>query len=267
MIVVQCEKCLSSFKLDPTKIPASGTKGKCGKCGHIFSVQPPSNEFTDKEVTDLHSAIISAAQMAQGVYGQDEKKSDPLPAFTVPPASPAFKVSPEAMQRYQSRVNQSFKKQTTGAPPRVPEVENRFTAKENQTYARGIIVICLIITFAAFCIKTRSIHPTHILTGIRYGVSITGGKLNLVESRVSLLHSSNLQDTLRISGTLFNATDKPTLKEELDIELYDINGTTVFSKKTNCCDRLIQPTRTMPFLLLTSPLENKTIVNYKISVN
>jgi predicted Zn finger-like uncharacterized protein len=41
-MIVQCENCSTKFNLPDDRIPKSGAKVKCSKCGNIFKVTPPS---------------------------------------------------------------------------------------------------------------------------------------------------------------------------------------------------------------------------------
>jgi len=41
-MIVQCEKCLTKFRLDVEKIPEKGGKARCSKCKNIFEIAPPT---------------------------------------------------------------------------------------------------------------------------------------------------------------------------------------------------------------------------------
>ena len=43
-MIIQCPECQARFKLADEKIKPEGTKVRCSKCQHIFTVTPPEPE-------------------------------------------------------------------------------------------------------------------------------------------------------------------------------------------------------------------------------
>jgi predicted Zn finger-like uncharacterized protein len=44
-MIIQCEQCLTKFKLDDSKVKAKGVKVRCAKCRHVFSVTKQPQEI------------------------------------------------------------------------------------------------------------------------------------------------------------------------------------------------------------------------------
>jgi predicted Zn finger-like uncharacterized protein len=44
-MIIQCEQCLTKFKLDDTKVKANGVKVRCAKCRHVFTVTKQQKEM------------------------------------------------------------------------------------------------------------------------------------------------------------------------------------------------------------------------------
>lgn len=79
-MIIQCDKCLSKFKLDDSKVTPQGVKVKCKKCSNIFVVYPekPAEEFTldfTTEETPKETPKTSQPLM------QEEKIGIDLPSF------------------------------------------------------------------------------------------------------------------------------------------------------------------------------------------
>lgn len=264
MIVIQCEKCSSSFNLDASKIPPSGTKGKCGKCGHIFTVHAPATESQNN--FDLNSMIMSVTGQGETqAPAQNNLSSTP----NIPPvAQGAYKVSQEAMLKHQSKAHQSFKKQASSdVKSEQAEPHLKFTSKENQRYAKVIFAMAFLAATFTLVIRSNAIHPTYVLTSLAHKQPVVAGKLNLLSSNIVVFRSSSLEHYLKVSGTLLNTAHQPIVSTSIVVETYDPNGNTITSKRISCCDQLIQPGIAKIFKETFAVPENKTISSYKISLN
>ena len=47
-MIVECEQCFTSFKLDPTRIKGERAKVRCSRCGFVFTVQKPEPESMEE---------------------------------------------------------------------------------------------------------------------------------------------------------------------------------------------------------------------------
>jgi len=73
-MIVACPNCESKYNLPEDKIAPTGSKVRCARCKHVFTVMPPGKDF-DKELADLTAA-------------------EPKPA-AAPKAAPAAAVPPK----------------------------------------------------------------------------------------------------------------------------------------------------------------------------
>jgi predicted Zn finger-like uncharacterized protein len=46
-LIIRCEKCETTYHLDPRQIEPFGSKVRCSRCGHIFWAEPPSFLFSE----------------------------------------------------------------------------------------------------------------------------------------------------------------------------------------------------------------------------
>jgi predicted Zn finger-like uncharacterized protein len=96
MIKVECEACQAPYQIDPKRVPPTGLKMRCPKCGHSFVVSNPD------ATGPLPAAVVAPkpAPPALGGMNFDDPLAD-LPAFSAPkkpaaapaapsPAAPAF---------------------------------------------------------------------------------------------------------------------------------------------------------------------------------
>jgi predicted Zn finger-like uncharacterized protein len=79
-----CPNCGTSFRIDPSKIPAGGVQARCSRCGGVFSIQAPA-----QAVSAPTSAAATMPTSPIDVEGQPE----PLPelqgrAPAPPPPAP-----------------------------------------------------------------------------------------------------------------------------------------------------------------------------------
>ncbi|MDR3640471.1 MAG: DUF3426 domain-containing protein [Humidesulfovibrio sp.] len=62
-MIVACPECQSKYNLPEEKIAPTGSKVRCARCKHVFTVMPPGKDF-DKELADL-TASEPASRPAQ----------------------------------------------------------------------------------------------------------------------------------------------------------------------------------------------------------
>lgn len=75
-MIIQCDKCLSKFKIDDAKVKPQGVKVKCKKCENIFTVFP---EKPKEEVpTKLSDDIIKTPEEK---FSETEFKGFDMPSF------------------------------------------------------------------------------------------------------------------------------------------------------------------------------------------
>lgn len=81
-MIIQCDKCLSKFKLDDSKVTPQGVKVKCKKCSNIFVVYPekPEEEFKiEFQEEPLKETPKVSEKLTQAQT--EEKTSIDLPSF------------------------------------------------------------------------------------------------------------------------------------------------------------------------------------------
>lgn len=54
-MIVACPNCQSKYNLPEDKVAPTGSKVRCARCKHVFTVMPPGKDF-DKELADLTAA-------------------------------------------------------------------------------------------------------------------------------------------------------------------------------------------------------------------
>ncbi|BCA78972.1 DUF3426 domain-containing protein [Desulfuromonas sp. AOP6] len=64
-MIIQCSECQARFKLADEKIKAEGTKVRCSKCRHIFTVYPPESEETSMPAETEESFTASPPEPEQ----------------------------------------------------------------------------------------------------------------------------------------------------------------------------------------------------------
>ena len=84
-MIIQCEECRTRFRLADEKLKATGTKVRCSKCKHVFTVMPAAPEPVDENVDfdamnmEAVSGQAAAAQesaTAQSTAGQEDPESN-----------------------------------------------------------------------------------------------------------------------------------------------------------------------------------------------
>ena len=72
-MIIQCEQCLTKFKLDDTKVKAKGVKVRCAKCRHVFTVTKQPNGM-ESQSGDMKGAEQPASRPV-ATPGTDEESS------------------------------------------------------------------------------------------------------------------------------------------------------------------------------------------------
>lgn len=79
-MIITCEQCQARFRLADEKLKAEGTKVRCSKCKHVFTVLPPEAPPADEAIDfgDFNMERVA-----------DEEPPPPAPAPASPEAAPA----------------------------------------------------------------------------------------------------------------------------------------------------------------------------------
>lgn len=83
-MIIQCEECQTRFRLADDKIKPDGTKVRCSKCRHVFTVMPPEPEPEPEQ---------SPEPVDFGAFNMEKVTEEEPPASTEEPA--AARPSPE----------------------------------------------------------------------------------------------------------------------------------------------------------------------------
>jgi predicted Zn finger-like uncharacterized protein len=78
-MVITCEQCQARFRLADEKLKPEGTKVRCSKCKHVFTVLPPESSPDD--------APVAHAELTMEQAGGEDAASAALPAQTPEPAT------------------------------------------------------------------------------------------------------------------------------------------------------------------------------------
>src|SRR6056297_2413486 len=65
-MIIQCEQCQTRFRLADEKLKPAGTKVRCSKCKHVFTVMPPAPEPAEQDVDfdAMNMEAVSGPQAA-----------------------------------------------------------------------------------------------------------------------------------------------------------------------------------------------------------
>lgn len=98
-MIIQCEQCLTKFKLDDTKIKAKGVKVRCAKCRHVFTVTKQQQETeppTDDVIGFEQPADRPAAALGAGDGSPFAPLAEGLPSAPPGREEPGFSFSDDA---------------------------------------------------------------------------------------------------------------------------------------------------------------------------
>ncbi len=65
-MIVQCEQCLTRFRLDPSNIKGAQAKVRCSQCGHVFLISKPEYEESEP------APVAPARAVREPEYEEDE---------------------------------------------------------------------------------------------------------------------------------------------------------------------------------------------------
>ena len=92
MLKVECESCKAPYQVDERRVPPTGLKMRCPKCGHTFLVTDPSKGAAPAAGADPGAAPKAPPQKKATMVGLAPKPGGPLPPSTTakaaPPAAP-----------------------------------------------------------------------------------------------------------------------------------------------------------------------------------
>ncbi len=78
---IKCENCHSSFTIrDPERLKKSGTRVRCSKCSHVFTIYPPVSRGADAEKSD---APAKTDGNDKNIIEKNKKQPDFSPVFRV----------------------------------------------------------------------------------------------------------------------------------------------------------------------------------------
>ena len=81
-MILKCLQCFSHFLIDSNDLSPEGRRVKCGKCGHVWFVEPkPLISSKKEEITSLHpenTPIVSGSNLPVLVRASDVNKANSL---------------------------------------------------------------------------------------------------------------------------------------------------------------------------------------------
>lgn len=81
-MIIQCEKCLTKFKLDDSKVTPHGVKVKCKKCSNIFMVFPEKPEEQELKIEfPIETTFTQPSPETAIGQNKEEKATFELPSF------------------------------------------------------------------------------------------------------------------------------------------------------------------------------------------
>lgn len=78
-MLVQCPECVTKYNFDETKIAAAGSKVRCTRCSHVFTVFPPESEPAPAAVQAPGSDMEQALEDDLAAMFGTEAESSPAP--------------------------------------------------------------------------------------------------------------------------------------------------------------------------------------------
>src|SRR5690348_14180205 len=97
MLKVECESCKAPYQVDERRVPPTGLKMRCPKCGHTFLVTDPSKGAPPLAAGGLpqQPSPKKATMVGVGAFGPGGKPLPPPPAgqAKAPNAPPAARLA------------------------------------------------------------------------------------------------------------------------------------------------------------------------------
>jgi len=89
-MIIQCDQCETEFELDTSLIKESGSKVRCSKCKHVFTVRPPAPPESEEEAfhDDATVAItdpLARSRLTEALEGRDAEPTPPPTTVAAPP--------------------------------------------------------------------------------------------------------------------------------------------------------------------------------------
>src|SRR3954451_22349992 len=102
MLKVECESCHAPYQVDERRVPATGLKMRCPKCGHTFLVTNPASAAggpvsTGSPPPPKKTMVGVGAVQAPGVPTNPAPAPPPMPAATKPPPTKSPDSLPAAL--------------------------------------------------------------------------------------------------------------------------------------------------------------------------
>ncbi|HUE77238.1 MAG TPA: zinc-ribbon domain-containing protein [Longimicrobiales bacterium] len=93
---IRCPHCQTLFRVDPTRIPTSGVRARCARCGEVFTVHPPGEGGGGPTVTGgaRSGGAGKPAAPAPAAAGPPASAPHPDASPAAPPAPPAAAPAP-----------------------------------------------------------------------------------------------------------------------------------------------------------------------------
>lgn len=100
-MIIQCDKCLTKFKLDDSKLKPQGVKVKCKKCANIFTVYPERHQEEPKAAFQEESLKLTP-------QGEGKDISFELPSFEMTFEEKDFTTKKQEEETSQSQPREEF---------------------------------------------------------------------------------------------------------------------------------------------------------------
>ncbi len=71
-MIIQCEKCLTKFRLDDSRVTERGVKVRCTKCKHVFTVRKEEPEAEPFESESAVAVLPSPVEQSEAPPMQSE---------------------------------------------------------------------------------------------------------------------------------------------------------------------------------------------------
>lgn len=237
MLSLQCEKCAAKFQFDETKLPPKGAKGRCGKCGHVFSIVAPSKESPtpapeSPSISDLMTSVLEQVARPSELEDSPEVKNEPL--------AQGFQVPQDMMQKYQSKMNQSFK----NAGPSAMSIDSGATkaavVSKRTAHKHALVLAGLATLFflSSAILKTGALTPESFWLAWK-GSRIESQERAFFDQKADVRVSASLEKTIHVEARLYNASDAPMNRAKIKLEVLGPDGAPLGSTETLCCEKPI----------------------------
>src|SRR5919206_2339091 len=94
MLKVECESCKAPYQVDERRVPPTGLKMRCPKCGHTFLVTDPSKGAAPTAPGEAPAGRPKMKQTMVGVGAFGAGKAPPMPAKPAAAAARAAAPAP-----------------------------------------------------------------------------------------------------------------------------------------------------------------------------